>query len=82
MLTVFKDKGFRFVIYPNDHEPAHVHVLKGDEINLRIKLSLNHSPVEVLSCYGNIRDKDIVWAISVVSEKNALFLNKWLEIHG
>lgn len=81
MPTIFRDKSFRFVIYPNDHEPAHVHVLKGD-VNLRIKLSLDESPVEVLSIQGDIRSKDIEWAVSVVSEKNALFLSKWIEIHG
>jgi Domain of unknown function (DUF4160) len=29
MPTIIREDGFRVVIYPNDHIPAHVHVLKG-----------------------------------------------------
>ncbi len=29
MPNVFTKNGFRFFFYSNDHEPAHVHVLKG-----------------------------------------------------
>ncbi len=28
MPTVVRNSGFRVVIYTNDHDPAHVHVLK------------------------------------------------------
>lgn len=27
MVTVLRGDGFRVVIYPNDHRPAHVHVI-------------------------------------------------------
>jgi len=30
MTTVFRHDGFRVVIYPNDHRPAHVHAVKPD----------------------------------------------------
>lgn len=30
MPTVFRHDGFRMVIYPNDHRPAHVHAVKPD----------------------------------------------------
>lgn len=30
MPTILRHDGFRVVIYPNDHRPAHVHVVKPD----------------------------------------------------
>ena len=30
MPTLFTVFGFRFMFYSNDHEPIHVHVIKGD----------------------------------------------------
>lgn len=30
MPTIFTLLGFRFMFYANDHEPIHVHVIKGD----------------------------------------------------
>lgn len=30
MPTIFILFGFRFMFYANDHEPIHVHVIKGD----------------------------------------------------
>ncbi|MFP3939323.1 MAG: DUF4160 domain-containing protein [Acidobacteriota bacterium] len=43
MPTVFKEEGFRFFFYSNDHPPLHVHVRKGGgeavfEIGSRIEL--------------------------------------------
>ncbi|MBI4520710.1 MAG: DUF4160 domain-containing protein [Gemmatimonadetes bacterium] len=28
MPTVHRERGFRFQMYPNDHPPPHVHVMK------------------------------------------------------
>ena len=38
MPTSIKQDGFRIVIYPNDHLPSHVHVIKGDG---EVRISLN-----------------------------------------
>ena len=38
MPTIIKQDGFRIVIYPNDHLPSHVHVIKGDG---EVRISLN-----------------------------------------
>lgn len=43
MPTIFILFGFRFLFYANDHEPIHVHVVKG---NIRAKFLLN--PVEMV----------------------------------
>jgi hypothetical protein len=37
MPTVMRMQGFRFVIWPDDHEPPHVHVFKaGGEVVIRL----------------------------------------------
>ena len=30
MLTILFINGFQFIIWPDDHEPPHIHVFKGD----------------------------------------------------
>jgi hypothetical protein len=47
MPTIFIDGGFRFMIYLNDHPPAHVHAISAD---CMIKIGLK--PVELLSSVG------------------------------
>lgn len=36
MVTVFRLAGMRFVIYTDDHEPAHVHVYGDGEVRVDI----------------------------------------------
>jgi hypothetical protein len=36
MVTVHREGGFRFVIYRDDHPPAHVHVIKDGEIIVQL----------------------------------------------
>jgi len=50
MPTVWRTGAFRVVIYPNDHRPAHVHVLgRGSEAIL--DLHCPHGPVELRENY-------------------------------
>ena len=38
MPEIFREQGFKVVIYFDDHEPAHIHMYKGDsEIRIQIK---------------------------------------------
>jgi len=30
MPTLLNEKGFKFFFYANEHEPMHIHVMKGD----------------------------------------------------
>lgn len=47
MPTIFILFGFRFLFYANDHEPIHVHVVKG---NISAKFLLD--PVEMVENHG------------------------------
>lgn len=65
----------RFVIYLDDHEPAHVHVYGDGEARIDI---LN---VRVLSV-RSMSKRDVARALTVVSAQRGYFLERWTEIHG
>jgi hypothetical protein len=81
MPTIIKQDGFRIVIYPNDHTPAHVHVLKGDG-EVRIELGNEKISPSLMSVRGKISDREVVRALSLVTEYQIELLAKWDEIHN
>ena len=80
MPTIIQQDGFRIVIYPNDHTPAHVHVLKADG-EVRIDLGNEKILPSLRSVRGKISDKDVMKALSLVAEYQIELLAKWSEIH-
>ncbi|MHA6692171.1 DUF4160 domain-containing protein [Devosia sp. A449] len=75
MITLLRAAGMRFVIYTNDHEPAHLHVYGEGEARISIL------EVVVISNRG-MSKRDLVRALNVVLEHREMFLGKWYEIHG
>jgi hypothetical protein len=80
MPTIIRKDGFRVVIYPTDHLPPHVHVLKQDG-EIRVELSEIANP-RILSIVGNMRDKDVIRALDIVKVNQVELLTVWREIHG
>lgn len=83
MPTVVKQDGFRIKVLgpPREHPPPHVHVHKGPEAVVVIRLGIAGGPPEVWEVY-NMRRSDVVKAFRLV-EANADELQKaWEEIHG
>ena len=77
MPTVFIAHGVRYVVYPNDHAPPHVHVRKA---RMLAKIALQ--PEVVLLRY----DKDFSIAdlrkmISIIKDNQDFLLIKWNELH-
>ncbi len=81
MPTVLRKNGFRFVIYPNDHLPSHIHGIKGGG-EVRINLGSKSVTPSLMSVSGDISDKDVAKALSLVRENQSALLAKWGEIHG
>jgi hypothetical protein len=79
MVTVYREAGFRFVIYRDDHEPAHVHVVKDGEVIINL-LGPDGTP-ELRQAFGATR-ADIRRSLRIVAERRADLLAKWKEIHG
>lgn len=75
MVTVLQLRGFRFVIYTNDHEPAHVHVYGDGEARIDIL------QVEVISNRG-MSKRDLSVALAIVREQQIQLLKRWNDIHG
>ena len=71
MPTIFILFGFRFLFYANDHEPIHVHVVKG---NIRAKFLLN--PVEMVENHERISSA-IKMAESVIEENKEVIAEHW-----
>lgn len=79
MVTVHREAGFRFVIFADDHEPAHVHVV-GDgaaKVNL---LGPDGEP-ELVSSFG-FKLGDMRKMMRIIAREQLALIEKWNEIHG
>ena len=79
MVTVHREGGFRIVIYRNEHEPAHVHVIKDGEVI--VNLSGADGTPEIRQAYGAMM-ADVRKSLRIVTEQQAHLLAQWEEIHG
>jgi len=75
MIALLRAAGMRFVIYTDDHEPAHLHVYGDGEARINILTAT------VISNHG-MSKRDLSRALLIVREHQDLFLNKWHDLHG
>ena len=80
MPTVLRLLGLRFVIYPNDHRPAHVHVI-GPGCEAVFHLNCPKGPVTLRENYWFGRG-DIARIKRILAAKLAHLCKEWEEIHG
>ena len=79
MPTVLRLGAFRVVIYPNDHRPAHVHVIGGGHEAV-FNLHCPGGPAELRENYGFTRPD--VRRIAVALTANVVLLcDEWRRIH-
>ncbi len=79
MVTVHREGGFRFIIFTDDHEPAHVHIF-GDgmaKVNLQ---SETGAPGLVFA--DGMEAGDIRKAMRIVARERDGLLQRWRDIHG
>ena len=79
MPTILRIGGLRVVIYPNDHRPAHVHVI-GDGEAVFI-LNCPDGPPELRESYGFNRS-DVARIEAGLAEHLATLCSEWRDIHG
>ena len=79
MVVVHRAHGYRFVIYTNDHEPAHVHITGPGQAKINL-LRPNGAP-ELVSSVG-IKRSDVRRLFAEVVERRDEFLRAWERIHG
>lgn len=80
MPTVLKVFGLRVVIYPNDHRPAHVHIL-GNGSEAVFDLHCPAGPLELRENYGFSR-KDLVKIGGELAANLAVLCSRWRQLHG
>jgi hypothetical protein len=79
MVTVHREAGLRFIIFVDDHEPAHVHVI-GDGA-AKINLSGPDGVPELIDNDG-FKTGDLRKAMRIVAEQQAMLMARWRELHG
>jgi Domain of unknown function (DUF4160) len=80
MPTVLRFEGLRVVVYPNDHAPAHMHVIgKGHEAVFN--LSCPAGPVELRENYGFSR-REVTRIRIMLTNCLAELCAAWGNIHG
>lgn len=77
MATVHREQGFTFHIWPNDHEPPHVHAYKGGAL---VVITISQQP-EVRKVKG-MNDPDVVRAVRIVIANIDLLMEGWRRFHG
>lgn len=79
MPTVFRQDGFRVVIYFDDHLPSHVHVLSADS-EVKISLGNETTQPEIIEYRG--KRSIAVKALELVIAHQEELLDAWRDIHG
>lgn len=79
MVVVHRARGFRFVIYTLDHDPAHVHVTGAGQAKINL-LGPDGAP-ELVSSAG-IGRADMRRLMAEAAEHQGRFLAEWERIHG
>lgn len=80
MPTLLRFDGMRAVIYPNDHRPAHVHII-GNGGEAVFILHCPSGPPELRESY-QFNSKELNRIASALSVELLALCAKWREIHG
>jgi hypothetical protein len=76
MPTILRVKGYRFIIFTNDHPPAYVHVKQaegGAKINLE--------PIGIVE-YWELNQRQLREIKEIVEEYQTYLLDKWQEFQA
>ena len=70
--TLLRQEGFVFFFYANEHEPRHIHVMKGDNY---VKVDL-----ETLEVNKNFFKKnELKKVLNIIKENQIMFIRRWDE---
>ena len=79
MPTILRLDGLRVVIYPNDHRPAHVHVI-GAGVEAVFELHCPDGPVTLRESYG-FTARHLRRLIDDLNEMLSTLCDAWKKIH-
>jgi len=78
MPAIYRAEGFRFVIWPDDHNPPHIHIFKAGA-GLIIDLGSGNAEPSIRNVY-RMTTRDIGIAFALTEGPNDMFLKRWKEI--
>ena len=81
MPTIFREGKTRVVVYPNDHQPGHVHAV-GPNRKGRFRLNCPEGPVELWDHTGDWTMAELNALGVAIAERIAECCKVWREIHG
>lgn len=76
MPTVLRVKGYRFIIFTNDHNPPHIHVQHAEGA---VKVELD--PIRIVEYY-QLNRRQLNEIVQIVEENREFLLRKWREFQG
>jgi len=79
MPTILRLDGYRVVIYPNDHSPAHVHVI-GKNAEAVFELHCTGGPVTLRESY-NLKKRELRRLMRELDLQLPLLCEEWEKIH-
>ena len=79
MVVVHRAHGFRYVIYTQDHDPAHIHIVGGGQA--KVNLEGPGGQVELVYVVG-ISRSDMRRLMLTAEDFQTKFLADWKRIHG
>ena len=80
MPTLLLEGGFKFRVFLRDHNPPHIHVVKG-KATVVISLGDNKTRPRIHQNYG-MQPRDIRKALKITAENQNTFLTQWRKYHG
>lgn len=78
MPEIFRELGFRFYFYSDEHLPIHVHVRNADG---EIKLNIVHENITVIRNYG-MKLKDVKIAKELAKTRREEIIMEWIKFFG
>lgn len=79
MVTVHRAHGLSFVIFVDDHEPAHVHVFGDGQAKINL---LGAKGAPALAWVDGMKRSDVRRAMKIAVERRDQLLARWRKIHG
>ena len=79
MVTIIRSGALRVVIFPDDHDPPHVHVIGDGETKIELGDSADASFV-IFSVRTKANERRR--AVEVVRVNHTLLLRRWSELNG
>lgn len=75
MPEVFRERGFVFKFYSNDHEPVHIHVIKAEN---EAVFEVSENDVKLKANYG-MKSNDLKVIRHIAVSKRELIIEVWTD---